>query len=114
MASGSTGGRTSGEWGRAISEAVVGSLKTSLTDEGNSVRKGLEQAEKIVPKSPPIWTPSSEDDTGSPVPGVVAVVYEEFFNKGSAVAVKLLQACTAIHDKQFPLTEQKSFLTLKL
>lgn len=40
-----------------------------------------------------------EGEVEAPVPGVVAVVYEEFFTKGSAVAVQLLKVNLQIRIK---------------
>ena len=79
-------------WGHALLEAIAESSRAALLNKSNAassvVQKRLaegpipsQEGEKLL----------NEGRILAPVPGVVAVVYEEFFLKGSAVAVQLLK-----------------------
>lgn len=78
-------------FGLAFSNSVAESVKTAFAANATA----SQDTDRVSLASESFLKVATRGKTGvkNPVPGVVAVVYEEFFNKGSAVAVKLLQVC---------------------
>ncbi len=78
--------------GDALLQAVAESAKAGLLNESAAAYAALlsrDESASALPRHESVKLDAQKSQT--PVPGVVAVVYEEFFSKGSAVAVQLLK-----------------------
>lgn len=71
-------------WQQTLSNALQAGIKAASDKESN-ITNGSAKSSGNLPLS------SVELPSGHLVPGVIAIVYEEFFSKASAVAVKVLQ-----------------------
>lgn len=92
MLSGSTWQDNNAKWSSALLEAIAEAAKASFLNESIATTKAVQdRLQSIQPSSQQGTWKSAEEIVKAPVPGVVAVVYEDFFSKASAVAVQLLK-----------------------
>ena len=79
------------KWQEITSNALQAAIKAAFSDLGSEKAANASTWPTSPKTSPALPSVTAERPFGKPIPGVVAIVYEDFFSKASEVAVELLQ-----------------------